>query len=148
MTVRDATFVDAGRLLATAIRHLGDDDPRRPIAEIPTLDEGTSRPFRPFAALAIAIASHVITAWDLPTFQVEPGSPFRAVLTGTGNPDLYVRWGAAPTTTQYDCRPYLPGASETCDLTVPAGTTSAFVMISSRSFWEAKYSAAVTWTEP
>src|SRR5687768_4970038 len=73
MTANDPTFVDAVHLLASALRHLGDDDSRRPIAEIPTLDEGTSRPFRPFAALAIAIASHVITAWELTTFQVERG---------------------------------------------------------------------------
>ena len=73
MTAKDPTFVDAAHLLASALRHLGDDDSRQPIAEIPTLDEGTSRPFRPFAALAIAIAAHVITAWELTTFQVERG---------------------------------------------------------------------------
>lgn len=71
MTADDPTFVDAAHLLSSAVRHLGDDDSRRPVAEIPTLDEGTSRPFRPFAALAIAIAAHVLTAWELTAFQVE-----------------------------------------------------------------------------
>ena len=42
-------------------------------------------------------------------------------MTGTKDPDLYVRFGSAPTTTAYDCRPALSGASETCTLTVPAG---------------------------
>ncbi|MBF9131187.1 hypothetical protein I0C86_19800 [Plantactinospora sp. S1510] len=71
MTAGDPALVDAAQLLASAIRHLGEDDSRRPIAEIPTLDERASRPFRPFPALAIAIATHVITAWELKTFQVE-----------------------------------------------------------------------------
>ncbi len=39
---------------------------------------------------------------------------------GTGDADLYVRAGAAPTLTSYDCRPYITGNSETCTLTTPA----------------------------
>jgi PKD repeat protein len=42
---------------------------------------------------------------------------------GTGDADLYVKYGAAPTTTTYDCRPYLSGNNETCTITAPqAGT--------------------------
>jgi len=42
---------------------------------------------------------------------------------GTGDADLYVRFGAAPTTTTYNCRPYLSGNAETCALTnTTAGT--------------------------
>ena len=42
---------------------------------------------------------------------------------GTGDADLYVRFGSAPTTTTYDCRPYLGGNSETCNIaTAQAGT--------------------------
>jgi serine protease len=33
---------------------------------------------------------------------------------GTGDADLYVRFGAAPTTSTYDCRPYASGNSESC----------------------------------
>lgn len=33
--------------------------------------------------------------------------------------DLYVRIGSAPTTTQYDCRPYKNGSNETCSVTLP-----------------------------
>jgi hypothetical protein len=86
------TEVNAADLLASAARQLGDGDPRRPVAEIATLDPETTRPFRPFAALAIAIAAHVITAWELPTFQVERGDHgdriryFTAV--GDGGPRL------------------------------------------------------------
>ncbi len=43
---------------------------------------------------------------------------------GTGDADLYVRAGAAPTTTSYNCRPYLSGNTETCTINNPtAGTT-------------------------
>ncbi|WP_404370994.1 M4 family metallopeptidase [Corallococcus coralloides] len=36
--------------------------------------------------------------------------------SGTGDVDLYTRFGAAPTTTAYNCRPYLGGNNETCNL--------------------------------
>ncbi|MBB6094729.1 serine protease [Povalibacter uvarum] len=38
---------------------------------------------------------------------------------GTGDADLYVRFGSAPTTSTYDCRPYLGGNSETCTIAAP-----------------------------
>jgi serine protease len=43
---------------------------------------------------------------------------------GTGDADLYVRFGSQPTTSAYDCRPYLGGTSaETCTFASPqAGT--------------------------
>lgn len=42
---------------------------------------------------------------------------------GTGDADLYVRYGQEPTTSQYDCRPYRNGNEETCDISnVQAGT--------------------------
>ena len=42
---------------------------------------------------------------------------------GTGDADLYVRAGAAPTTSTYNCRPYLSGNSETCSFTPSTATT-------------------------
>jgi len=42
---------------------------------------------------------------------------------GSGDADLYVRFGAAPTTSTYDCRPYQNGNSESCSFNNPqAGT--------------------------
>ena len=42
---------------------------------------------------------------------------------GSGDADLYVRFGAAPTTTSYDCRPYRYGNNESCSFPSPqAGT--------------------------
>jgi len=47
---------------------------------------------------------------------------------GTGDADLYVKFGSAPTTSSYDCRPFAGGNSESCPVTnAQAGTY--FVMI-------------------
>jgi pseudolysin/vibriolysin len=42
---------------------------------------------------------------------------------GTGDADMYVRAGAAPTTSTYNCRPYASGNSETCTFTPTTATT-------------------------
>ncbi|MCL2916062.1 S8 family peptidase [Shewanella corallii] len=39
---------------------------------------------------------------------------------GSGDGDLYVRYGAEPTTSTWDCRPYRSGNNETCDFSNPA----------------------------
>ncbi|MEO8846723.1 MAG: PPC domain-containing protein [Kofleriaceae bacterium] len=44
-------------------------------------------------------------------------------ITGSGDADLYVRVGAAPTTTKYDCRPYKTGSNESCSVTIAQPTT-------------------------
>ncbi|WP_052107836.1 S8 family peptidase [Aerolutibacter daejeonensis] len=42
---------------------------------------------------------------------------------GTGDADMYVKFGSAPTDTSYDCRPYRSGNTETCSFAAPqAGT--------------------------
>ncbi len=42
---------------------------------------------------------------------------------GTGDSDMYVKFGSAPTTSSYDCRPYVNGNAETCNIaTAQAGT--------------------------
>ncbi len=42
---------------------------------------------------------------------------------GTGDADMYVKFGSAPTDTSYDCRPYASGNSESCPIaTAQAGT--------------------------
>lgn len=42
---------------------------------------------------------------------------------GSGDADLYVRFGSAPTDTTYACRPYLSGNSETCTISAPSTGT-------------------------
>ena len=47
---------------------------------------------------------------------------------GSGDADLYVRFGSPPTTATYDCRPYRNGYSETCNISnVQAGTYHVMV---------------------
>jgi pseudolysin/vibriolysin len=42
---------------------------------------------------------------------------------GSGDADLYTKFGSAPTTSSYDCRPYLNGNNESCSVSAPqAGT--------------------------
>ncbi|WNG36296.1 peptidase M4 [Archangium violaceum] len=48
---------------------------------------------------------------------------------GTGDADLYVKAGSQPTTTSYDCRPYLSGNNETCNVAAKTVTTRIHVMI-------------------
>ncbi|MEW7866820.1 M4 family metallopeptidase [Aeromonas diversa] len=46
-----------------------------------------------------------------------------AISGGSGDADLYVKYGSAPTSTSYDCRPYKGGNAETCTMNAPkAGT--------------------------
>jgi serine protease len=79
-------------------------------------------------------------------YNVKVGSTFTVTMSGTGDPDLYVRWNSAPTTQSFNCRPYIDGASETCSLTVPTGATAANVMV--RGYTAATYSLAIEWTAP
>ncbi|OJH33374.1 M4 family metallopeptidase [Cystobacter ferrugineus] len=39
---------------------------------------------------------------------------------GTGDVDLYVKFGSAPTTSSFDCRPYLGGNTESCTFPTPS----------------------------
>ncbi len=46
-----------------------------------------------------------------------------AMTGSSGDADLYVRYGSAPTDSSYDCRPYTSGSNETCNYASPqAGT--------------------------
>jgi len=47
---------------------------------------------------------------------------------GSGDADLYVKFGSPPTTSSYDCRPYLNGNNETCSFN-PSQTGTYYVMI-------------------
>jgi len=42
---------------------------------------------------------------------------------GSGDADLYVRFGSQPTTGTWDCRPYLGGNNETCTFSSPSAGT-------------------------
>lgn len=42
---------------------------------------------------------------------------------GSGDADLYVKFGSEPTTSSYDCRPYKNGNAETCSFATPSAGT-------------------------
>jgi serine protease len=67
---------------------------------------------------------------------------------GTGDADLYVKYGSLPTTSSYDCRPYLGGNTEKCSFTSPA-SGNWYVMLRSWSTYadatlRGVYSTALT----
>nr|WP_305891680.1 S8 family serine peptidase [Methylomonas sp. WSC-6] len=47
---------------------------------------------------------------------------------GTGDADLYVKKGSAPTASNYDCRPYTSSNTETCDMS-SFGTGTYYIMV-------------------
>ena len=79
-------------------------------------------------------------------FKAAAGTTFSVAMTGSGDPDLYVRFGAAPTASQYHCRPYLEGATELCELTVPAGSSEVHVAVF--GYTAASYQLDVAYQKP
>lgn len=63
--------------------------------------------------------------WLHYTINVPAGASNLSIASsgGSGDADLYVRFGSQPTTSAYDCRPYRSGNAETCSFATPqAGT--------------------------
>lgn len=63
--------------------------------------------------------------WKYYTLDVPAGMSVLdvAIANGTGDADLYVRFGSQPTSTTYDCRPYESGNTEACQFNNPAAGT-------------------------
>jgi hypothetical protein len=92
--------------------------------DIFTLQDGV-----PVAGIAGALNSERLYKLEVPSGQDD------LVFTtsgGTGNADLYLRRGAAPTTSTYDYRPYLSGNDETVNITDPAAGTW-YVLLKARA---------------
>ena len=65
------------------------------------------------------------------TYTIPSGTTSFVVATsgGTGDADLYVRKGGAPTTSTYTCRPYLSGNAETCTFTNPTAGSVYYIKV-------------------
>ena len=65
------------------------------------------------------------------TVSIPAGTTKLVVATsgGTGDADLYVRLGAAPTTTACTCRPYTGGNAETCTFNNPAAGSVYYINV-------------------
>ncbi len=50
-------------------------------------------------------------------YTLDAAQVLKATMTGDGDADLYVRRGAQPTASEYDCRPYESGSDESCQIT-------------------------------
>jgi len=112
----------------------------------PAICAGTPTPSSPCGEQTVSESGSVaLRAIDqVGSYSTQPGSQFKVEMTGQGDPDLYVRFFLVPGVSDYDCRPFLTGATETCDLTVPANATNTFVMV--RGFTAGDYSLQITHT--
>ncbi|WP_394222844.1 S8 family serine peptidase [Alteromonas gracilis] len=65
------------------------------------------------------------TNWDRYTWTIPEGVTQMTIRTsgGTGDADLYVKFGSQPETNSYDCRPYQNGNDEICTFDAPASGT-------------------------
>ncbi|HKO46257.1 MAG TPA: pre-peptidase C-terminal domain-containing protein [Polyangiaceae bacterium] len=81
------------------------------------------------------VAANAEKRYQTPTL---PAGAHTFTISGTGDADLYVRRGSAPTTTTYDCRPYLETSNETCTVTL---TSPAVIHVMVRG-----YAASSTFT--
>ena len=63
--------------------------------------------------------------WDRYTWTIPEGVTQMTIRTsgGSGDADLYVKFGSQPETNSYDCRPYQNGNSEVCTFGAPASGT-------------------------
>jgi vibriolysin len=87
-----------------------------------TTDTGTPPPSDSGSVANISVATGEMKFW---TVEVPAGAGnFTAAINGgSGDADLYLRKGAAPTTSDYDCRPYSAGNNESCAVTNPGADT-------------------------
>ena len=75
-------------------------------ADVRKLDNG-----KPLSGLTGAAGSEQFFMLDVPAGATKISI---AITGGSGDADLYVKAGALPTTSSYDCRPYLWGNEEQC----------------------------------
>lgn len=89
----------------------------------PTVDTLTNGV--PVAGLGGLSGSQRFFKLEVPAGQASVSFTLRG---GTGDADLYTRFGSLPTTTSYGCRPFLSGNNETCTINNPSAGTF-FVML-------------------
>ncbi|SOE18257.1 matrixin [Hoeflea halophila] len=107
---------------------------------------GAAAPTQTLAFEDITVAAN--KDWEpqgLPV-PVKGGSEFSAVMSGTGDPDLYLKFDTPASRADYDCRPYTDGADEKCVVDVPAGASRAYVMV--RGYEAATFNLAITYMKP
>jgi Bacterial pre-peptidase C-terminal domain len=71
----------------------------------------------PVSGISGATGSQQFWVMDVPAGK---DSVVFTIAGGSGDADLYVRRGAQPTTSVFDCRPFIGGNNETCTFNAPA----------------------------
>jgi hypothetical protein len=135
---RDLTLTELDIAGAQALYNEANDTPDNP--DLPDPVQGTPESGQATSSIAGG-EQH-----NYEPVSVLPGTQLLAQLSGTGDADLYVRFNQAPTFFAFDCRPYLDGSFETCSLDVPAGATTAHIMID--GFTAANYQISLNWVSP
>ncbi|UXI67932.1 PKD domain-containing protein [Tahibacter amnicola] len=99
----------------------------------------------PVTGLSAATAGTVLYTMNVPA-----GASNLVISTsgGTGDADLYVRFGAAPTTSTYDCRPYRTGNAETCTFATPSAGTYHIMLRGYQAFSGVTLSGSYTIAGP
>ncbi len=77
-------------------------------------------------------------------FAVAGGTPFLATMTGAGDPDLYVKVDGPALLSNYDCRPFESGPTESCTFDVPAD--AQFVQVAVHGYAGGSFDISVTHT--
>ena len=74
---------------------------------------------------SVANLSGSTGSWQYFTIDVPAGATNLQVVMsgGSGDADLYLRFGSQPTTSSYDCRPYSSGNNESCPVASPSAGT-------------------------
>lgn len=81
------------------------------------------------------------------TVQLGSGAKdIKVKMSGTGDADLYTRFGDKPTESSYDCRPYDSGSSESCSHPSAQGATLE-IMVYGWDQGSSTYDITVSWTE-
>ncbi len=83
-------------------------------------DGGTLQKGVPVSGLSASSGSDVTYTFAVPAGAT--GLSFK-MSGGSGDGDLYVKRGSAPTDSSYDCRPYRSGNAETCTFAAPTAGT-------------------------
>ena len=83
---------------------------------------------------------------QLEPLDVVEGTTYQVTMTGSGDPDLYVRFGLQPTKNAWHCRPYKTGPNEQCSLTVPAEEKQVFMMV--RGYKAGQFNVVANYTTP
>ena len=73
----------------------------------------------PVNGLGLSQGDDIVYTMDVPAGATDISF---SISGGSGDADLYVKFGSAPTDSSYDCRPYRNGNNETCTGTQTGGT--------------------------